>query len=78
MSESAIATRGLGMSARAHSRSIIWCSSGACWGETSCPRIAYKAIRSEKKYWKNRKPPAISSTSTSGILSATSTATNTT
>src|SRR5918999_1729266 len=61
-SESAIATRGLGMSARAHSRSTIWCSSGACSGDTSRARIEYRAMRSEKKYWKNRNPPAISRT----------------
>src|SRR5215211_2079677 len=62
-SESAMATRGLGMSARAQSRSTIWCSSGACSGDTSRPRIDARAMRSEKKYWKNRNPPAISSTS---------------
>src|SRR4029450_709916 len=62
-SESAIATRGLGMSARAQSRSTIWCRSGARSGGTSRPRIDARAMRSEKKYWKNGNPPAISSTS---------------
>ena len=37
---SAIATRGLGMSARAQSRSIMPCSSGACSGVTSRARMA--------------------------------------
>src|SRR5829696_6864110 len=77
-SESATATFGLGMSARAHSRSIIWCSSGACSGDTSRPRIAVRAIRSAKKYWTNRNPPAISRTRIRGIFRATSTATKTT
>src|SRR4029453_17724490 len=63
-SVSAMATLGLGMSARAQSRSITWCSSGACSGDTSCPRIAARAIRSEKKNWKNRNPPAITTMST--------------
>src|SRR5215211_3932356 len=54
MSESATATLGLGMLARAHSRSTVWCSSGACWGDTSWARMAVSAMRSEKKYWKNR------------------------
>src|SRR4029453_13840592 len=76
-SESATATFGLGMLARAHSRSIIWCSSGACSGDTSRPRIAVRAIRSAKKYWTNRKPPAISRTRIRGIFRATSTATKT-
>src|SRR5215218_7289987 len=77
-SESDTATLGLGMSARAQSRSTIWCSSGACSGDTSRPRIEDRAIRSEKKYWKNRNPPAISRTRISGILRATSTPTKTT
>src|SRR4029453_3192966 len=77
-SESATATFGLGMSARAHSRSIIWCSSGACSGDTSRPRIAVRAIRSEKKYWTNRKPPAMTTTSTQLFSSVMSTATKTT
>src|SRR5215203_3527362 len=59
-SESDTATLGLGMSARAQSRSTIWCSSGACSGDTSRPRMEDRAIRSEKKYWKNRNPPATS------------------
>src|SRR5829696_5983101 len=74
-SESATATLGLGMSARAHSRSTIWCSSGACWGDTSRPRIADRARRSEKKYWKNRNPPAIRTMSSQLLRIAMSTAT---
>src|SRR4029453_11697573 len=73
-----MATLGLGMSARAHSRSTIWCSSGACSGDTSCPRIAARARRSEKKYWKNRKPPAIRTISSQLFRIAMSTATKTT
>src|SRR5918996_2569914 len=78
MSESEMATLGLGMSARAHSRSTIWCSSGACSGVPSRPRIAARARRSEKKYWKNRNPPAMRTTSTQLFSSAMSTATKTT
>src|SRR5215218_342306 len=78
MSESATATLGLGMLARAHSRSTVWCSSGACWGDTSWARMAVSAMRSEKKYWKNRNPPAISRMKIQGIFRATSTATKTT
>src|ERR671910_676414 len=77
-SESATATFGLGMSARAQSRSIIWCSSGACSGDTSRPRIADRARRSEKKYWKNRNPPAIRTMSSQLLRIAMSTATKTT
>src|SRR5262245_8077886 len=78
MSVSAIATFGLGMSARAQSRSTIWCSSGACSGDTSCPRIADRASRSEKKYWTNRNPPAIRTISSQLFRIAMSTATKTT
>src|SRR5215217_5812521 len=77
-SELEMATRGLGMSARAQSRSTIWCSSGACSGDTSCPRIAARASRSEKKYWKNRKPPAMTTMSTQLFRIAMRTATKTT
>src|SRR5918995_2922518 len=77
-SESATATFGLGMSARAQSRSIIWCSSGACSGDTSRPRIEARAIRSEKKYWKNRNPPAIRATISQLSRITMSTATKTT
>ena len=48
MSVTATATRGLGMSASTHSRSIIACSSGACSGVTSRPPIDFSASRSEK------------------------------
>src|SRR5215212_6114389 len=78
MSESAIATLGLGMLARAHSRSTVWWSSGACSGDTTRPRIADRARRSEKKYWKNRNPPAIRTISSQLLRIAMSTATNTT
>ena len=44
---SAMPTRGLGMSARAQSRSIMPCSSGACSGLTSRARIAFMATLSE-------------------------------
>src|SRR5579875_525743 len=54
MSTSAIATRGLGMSASAHSRSMIPCSSGASAGVTSRPCIDHSAMRSENQYWANR------------------------
>ena len=50
MSVSAIATRGLGMSARAHSRSTIACSSGASCGETTRPPMALSATVSEKNH----------------------------
>ena len=50
MSVSAIATRGLGMSASAHSRSTIACSraaSGSSVGLTSCAPAVASAILSE-------------------------------
>jgi hypothetical protein len=50
MSTSAMATRGLGMSARAHKRSMIPCSSGSCSGVTMCPCIDHRAILSENQY----------------------------
>src|SRR5215213_8112580 len=70
--------KGLGMLARAHSRSTVWWSSGACSGDTTRPRIADRARRSEKKYWKNRNPPAIRTISSQLLRIAMSTATNTT
>ncbi|MCW2835215.1 MAG: hypothetical protein JWN68_3168 [Nocardioides sp.] len=48
---SATPTRGSGMSARAQSRSIIPCSSGASYGVTSRARIARMAILSEDHHW---------------------------
>ncbi len=51
MSIWAIPTRGLGMSARAHSRSIMPCSSGACSGLTSWARIAFMATLSLFHHW---------------------------
>ena len=43
----AIAKRGFSMSARAHSRSTMPCSSGASWGDTSTAPAARRAILSE-------------------------------
>ena len=50
-SMSEMPTRGLGMSARAQSRSIMPCSSGASSGVTSRARIARMAILSEDHHW---------------------------
>ena len=58
-SVSAIATRGLGMSASAHSRSIMPCSSGASSGVTTRARIARRAILSEFHHWKTAMPMPI-------------------
>ena len=55
-SVSAMATRGLGMSASAHRRSITPCSSGACSGVTSLACMANMAILSLKKYWQKSSP----------------------
>ena len=52
MSVCAIATRGLDMSASAHSRSMIPCSCGACSGVTSCAPDARSATLSDQ----NREP----------------------
>ena len=52
-SMSAMPTRGLGMSARAHSRSIMPCSSGASSGVTSRARIAFMASLSEDHHCQN-------------------------
>ncbi len=47
-----IATRGFGMPASdLHSSSTIWCSSGACSGDTTFARVLASTILSEKKYW---------------------------
>ena len=59
MSVCAIATLGLGMSARAHSRSTTPCSSGACSGVTSLACMAYMAILALNQYWQNRTPTAM-------------------
>ena len=53
MSVSAMATRGLGMSARAQSRSTAPCSSGASSGVTIRPCMPHRAILSENQYWAN-------------------------
>ncbi len=42
-----MATRGLGMSASAHTRSTMPCSSGCCCGVTSTARAVLSAILSE-------------------------------
>ena len=39
-------TRGLGMPAAAASSATIWCSSGACWGDTSTAWAARTAMLS--------------------------------
>jgi hypothetical protein len=61
MSVSAMATRGLGMSASAQRRSITPCSSGASSGVTSLACMANMAILSLKKYWQKRRPNAMTS-----------------
>jgi hypothetical protein len=53
----ATATRGLSMSASAHSRSTIACSSGACFGDTSRAPAAASAILSLKNSETNAEPP---------------------
>ncbi len=60
MSVTAMATRGLGMSASAHSRSIMACSSGAWCGSTTWALIDLSASESEKYHC----PQAIASTIT--------------
>src|SRR6478735_8627730 len=59
-SVSAIPTRGLGMSASTHSRSIIACSSGASSGVTSRARIAFIATESELYHWNHTTPRPMS------------------
>ena len=56
---SAIATTGLGMSASAHSRSIMPWSSGACSGVTTRARIARSAALSELYHWYQAIPSPI-------------------
>ena len=62
MSVVAMATLGLGMSARAHSRSTTPCSSGACSGVTSLACMAYMAILALNQYWQKISTRAITST----------------
>ena len=64
MSVCAIATRGLGMSASAHSRSTTPCSSGACSGVTSLACMAYMAILALNQYWQNSTANAMTRTRT--------------
>ena len=59
---SAIATRGLGMSATMHNRSMIECRSGASAGETSRAPMAFSAILSEANIWTAKKAAAMTST----------------
>ena len=61
---SATATLGFGRSACTHRRSIIACSSGACWGVTSRAPIARSASLSEPKSWNSARPPAMKATVT--------------
>ena len=62
MSVVAMATLGLGMSARAQSRSTTPCSSGACSGVTSLACMAYMAILALNQYWQNSSANAMTST----------------
>ena len=57
-------TRGLGMSARAQSRSIMPCSSGASSGLTSRARIARIATLSELHHCQKAMPIAMTATAT--------------
>ena len=59
---SAIATRGFGMSATRHSRSMIECRSGASAADTSRARIACSAILSEANSCTPKKAAAITRT----------------
>ncbi len=61
-SVSAMATRGLGMSAIAQSRSTSACSWGACSGVTTRARMADSAIVSLNHHWAKSMPPAMAST----------------
>ena len=54
---SAIPTRGLGISAMAHSRSTTACSCGACSGVTSTARIAFMDKVSENHHCPNSSAP---------------------
>ena len=58
----AMATRGLGMSARAHSRSITPCSSGASAAVTTLACMPHRATRSLNQYWATMKAMAMAMT----------------
>ncbi len=77
MSLVAMATLGLGMSARAQSRSMMPWRSGASSRDTSRPRMANRAILSEKKYWAKSRRPAITTTATMEVPTLNSTVMNT-
>lgn len=69
-SVSATATRGLGMSASAHSRSTAPCSSGACAGVTSRAPMLNAAIRSLNQNCATNSPPTSSTISGHALPSA--------
>jgi len=77
-STSAIATAGLGMSAKAHNRSMTACNSGASAGATIRPCIAYSAMRSENQYCANSNPPATTTAMTALLISTIRVTVNTT
>lgn len=77
-SMSETATRGLGMSALAHSRSTTPCSRGCSSGVTSRPRMAYRAMRSEYQYWAPSRAAAMTTTRTTDLSSTISAAMNAT
>ena len=58
----ATATFGFGRSACTHSRSIIACSCGASWGDTTRAPIAASASLSEAKMFSSARPPAMIAT----------------
>ena len=59
ISLSTIAIRGLGRSAWMHRRSMMACSSGASWGETSLAPAARRASLSEENTWTTNRIAAI-------------------
>ena len=73
----AIATRGLGMLAWTHRRSMIAWSCGACSGVTSRAPIEASAILSEVKSWTANRPAATIAIVTAPAPAAISTATRT-
>ncbi len=77
-SVSATATRGLGMSATAQSRSIAPCRCGCCSGVTSVACMANRAIRSEYQNWATSMPPTMTTTRTADFSSTISAAMNAT
>ena len=63
---------GLGMSARAHNRSMTACRSGASAAVTIRPCIAYSAMRSENQYCANSSPPPTTTAMTALLISTIS------